>query len=480
MKEGNFDHFDIPEIPGTPEEQKRAYEAAGPVLDMIMTQEIRSEVGEKFETTEGSHAPHNLLTGLKGNIIDPLYENDWIKNGRPEAHTSAQELKSSLKAEMLHHYKTFFFPGYLRYDAKTGKDSLEEPRGLNHDIQKMLLQEAGFKLDNAKFRFFEAGKEDEIPKESLKNALIVSINDADRTAYEKERNEKKNEDAGKMYAGPTVILHETLNKAGFFEGLPEARKKEILGAALFADIIERGAWLRYTKDDFFDSTKINLFKINRLLSAEQLTEMLGDMLTNTRVDWSDFRSARDVVQKTVLEQSSLPLTHEFAAKHHIEGALAKQHENMTASYNYLKRGFNRKESALGEIVYVRREKFEWRDTLKGQLPAIAARPPLEEGRPAWKEAHGYFEISNASLLGYFKKDEGYALTRRIEETGARYGINPQVHEIGGWIKVFIPFHGTQPREFISALEGKWLHLRDQKKSFETKKPPRAERMVKTG
>ncbi len=468
MKEGNSDHFEIPEIPGTPEERKRTYEAAGPVLDMIMAQEIRSEIGEKFEGTEGNHAPQNLLTGLKGTVIDPLYENDWIKNGRPEAHTSAQELKSSLKAEMLHHYKTFFFPGYLRYDAKTGKDSLEEPRGLNHDIQKMLLEEAGFKLDKSKFHFFEAGKEDEIPKESLKGALIVSINDEERTAYEKERNEKRNEERGKMYAGPTVILHEVLNKAGFFEGLPDERKKELLGASLFADIIERGAWLRYTKEDFFDKTKINLFKINRLLNAEKLTGILGDMLAHTNVDWSDFRTARDAVQKAVIEQSSLPLTHEFVAAHHIEEVVAKQNDNMKSSYNYLKGGFNRKESFMGEVIYVHKDKFEWRDTLKGQLPAIAAKPPMENGKPAWEEAHGYFEASNASLLGYFKEKDANGFTHKIEKVAGEYHLNPQIQEIGGYVKVFIPFHGKQPTEFLSRFEKDGLQIKapkEQKRNF---------------
>ncbi len=476
MKEGNPNRFDIPEIPGTPEERKNTYRAAGEMLDVIMSESVKNELGDKFEIQEGGKAPSNLLTGLKGNIIDTFYEHDWIKNGRPELHAATQELKSLLKAEMLHHYKTFFFPGYLRYDAKTGKDSLEEPRGLNHDIQKMLLQEAGFKLDKSKFRFFEAGKEDTIPKESLRNALIVSINNKDRAAYEKERSEKKNGDAGKMYAGPTVILHEVLNKAGFFEGLPDERKKEILGASLFADIIERGAWLRYTKDEFFDNTKINLFKINRLLNAEKLTEILGDMLMHTKVDWSDFRSARDTIQKAVVAQSSLPLTNEFVTRHHLEGAVAKQNENMKASYAYLKGGFNRKESFLGDIVYVRKNRFGWRDTLRGRLPAIAARPPIEHGKPAWEEAHGYFEVSNGSLLGYFKEKDANGFVGQIEKVAAEYHLNPQIQEIGGYVKIFIPFHGKQPMEFLSRFEKNGLRIKEPKEQKRNLRRP--EKMAK--
>ena len=463
--EKNSEDFSV--LKSVPKEQLKDYgRAAEHVLDTAVFEKIKEELGQKFEIDpartdiQEQKMPHHLLTGLKETIIDPLYDGAWIRSDwKAGRYPREQELKSSLKAEMLHHYKTFLFPGYLRYNAATGQNEIEEPRGLNFDIQKTLLEEAGFKLDKAKLSFFEGGKEDEIPEELKKNGLIVAIPDEEREAYEKK--ESADEEQYRMNAGPAMVLYETLGKAGFFEGLEDNRKKELLGTAIFADIIERGQWLKYTKEDFFDKTKINLFKVNRLLDAEKLSEILGDTLRGVRVDWSDFASAKETVRETIVKASQTPFSQDFVSKYHIESAVVKQKESMETSYRYLKSNRNVKESRFGKIVYVRQgKKLAWKDRLPGNLPAIAAAAPKENGKPAWGERHGYFEISDASFLGYLEEKNANRFLGAMKKAGTESGLNPQIRRIGGWVKFFIPFEKGNPDKFLSWFESKGLALQN--------------------
>ncbi len=481
MKEDFFEQRNTPEeenkdfsmLSSIPKEQLKDYgNAAETVLNTAVFEKLKEELGRNFEIDpartdiEEKRMPHHLLTGLKEHIIDPLYEGAWIRSDwKAGRYPREQELKSSLKAEMLHHYKRFLFPGYLHYDTATGKNAIEEPRGLNYDIQKTLLEEAGFKLDKTKLSFFEGGKEDEIPKELLKDGLIVAIPDEERAQYEKRESDEKEQH--RMNAGPAMVLYETLSKAGFFEGLEENKKKELLGAAIFADIIERGQWLKYTKEDFFDKTRINLFKINRLLDAEKLSEILGDALHGVRADWSDFSSTKETIREAVIKKSQIPLSQDSVSKYHIEGAVAKQKGNMETSHRYLKSKKNVRESRFGNIVYVRKNKLGWGDRLLGNLPAVAARAPEENGKPAWGERHGYFEISDTSFLGYIEEKNASRLLEKMKEVGSENGLNPQIRRIGGWLKFFIPFEKNNPDKFLSWFESEGLALRNN--NYEQKK-----------
>lgn len=447
-------------------------EATDVVLDTVVFKKLQEEVRKKFEAdpwkvyAPEEEMPYHLLGGLKGNIIDPLYRGAWLKNDKELGRYSHEtELRSTLKAEMLAHYKEFLFPGLVRYDATTGETVLEEPHGLNYEIQKMLLRKAGFTSDKSKLTFFEQGKEHEIPKESLAKGLVVSISDKERERYEKKAAIER--EPRVMDTGPALILHETLDKAGFFRELEGQEKKQLLGAALFADIIERGAWLKYTKDNFFDKTKINLFKINRLLDAEQCSEILGDILRPVRVDWSNFFSAKETIRQAIVRGSELPFSHEFVSKHHLEKAVLKQKESMETSYAYLRSGKNVRKSRFGDVIYVRGDKLKYGDRLMGNLPAIAARPPEIKGKPAWEGRRGYFEASNNSFLGYVREQHATHLLEEMRQIGKERGLNPQLHRIDGWVKIFIPFRGSIPESFLTWFELEGLALqnnnREQKK-----------------
>jgi len=378
-----------------------------------------------------------------------------------------QELRSMLKAEISAHYKKFFFPGFSRYDTLTGNNVIEEPRGLNYDIQKMLLEKSGFGLDKSKLAFFEGGKEDEIPKELLTNGLIVSISERERDWYGKNATHGRR--AHKTTAGPTMILHEVLSKAGFFRGLENNEKKELLGAAIFADIIEQGEWLEYTKERFFDTTAINLFKINRLLSAEQLSGILRDMLRPVRVEWSDVPSAKEIVRDAIVRGSKIPLSQDFVLKHHLEEAVLKQSNNIEASYRYLKFGANARKSKFGDIVYVRKDKLRYGDRLQGNLPAIAARSPEENGKPVWNKRYGYFEVSGTSLLGYIERRNAPEFLKQAKEIGTKEKLNLQEKQIGGWVKLFVPFEKDNSTKFLKWLETEGLRLQSNNREQKPKK-----------
>ncbi len=476
MREGSYEPNNNPErqeevLGGT--KPGKYEEATDAVLDVVVFNKVQEEIRKKFEAdpnniyTPEEEMPYHLLGGLKGNIIDPLYRGAWLKNDKELGKYSHEtELRSTLKAEMLAHYKEFLFPGLVRYDEATGETVLEEPHGLNYEIQKMILRKAGFTLDNSNLVLFEQGKEDEIPKESLKKGLIVSISDGERDRYEKKISLEKESRA--MNAGPTLVLHESLDKAGFFRELEGSEKKQLLGAALFADIIERGEWLSHTKEDFFDKTKINLFKINRLLDAEQCSEILGDMLRSVRVDWSNLPSAKEVIRQAIIRESEIPLSQEFVSKHHLEKAVLKQKESMETSYAYLRSGKNVKRSRMGNIVYIQRDKLKYGDRLPGNLPAIAAQPPDVKGKPAWGERHGYFETSKNSFLGYVREKRAARFLEGIRQVGKERSLNPQIHRIDGWVKIFVPFQGSIPEGFLTWLEIEGLALQDNNREQKRK------------
>ncbi len=452
-----------------PEEKENiiASEALERVDEMVL-KNIEKGVEKKLDDKSSA----NLLTGLKGEIIDPLYENAWLKGeagiGQYE---DKEELKGFLRKALEKHYRTFLIPGYISYDYQSRETKIAPPRGLGYETQIMLLEESGL-IQNSRIEFFEIGKENQIPKEQLANGLKLCVSEAEKKKYA-AAGRRNGREAREMESGPTAILYEILTKAGFFDKLEDRKKMELMGAVLFADVIERNEWLEPTVENFFDESKINFFKINRLLNHEQVLSVMSDFLKEAKINWSDFGETRKIVKEIVEQKAREPLSDEFIRKHDLESAMKKQTENIRGSRVFLKSETNVFHAELGGrstsgVIYIKNPSTRWKNgapgRLPGQLPAIAAEAPRDQetGEPLWKPKHAYLEVSDGSFLAYVKRENASELLGKVEHYGRRTGINFQVAHIGNWVKIFAPFRGKLPPDFEGRLENNWLKLRVNK------------------
>ncbi len=409
--------------------------ARNSVRNTIQKLEANPKNGEVAKEQEAC----NLLTGLRGNIIEPVVEmepNDEILGGTRDA--------------IRDHYRAFYFPGNIRYNRNKNIYDLVEPIGLSYDVQRMMMKKAYFSIGEQNVRFFEPGREGEIPNEELRNALKIYVSDRERNFYEKESSRK-------ISAGPTWILYETLHEAGFFDQLKQKEKMEMMALAMFADIIEKGEWLDFVSDGFFDDREINLFKINRKLSQEQLAKIINSFLTGeieTAPENFDDMTAR--IQEIVVKKASQPFDEEFIKKQGLEELVKDQKYESRKAEEYLQSGKNSCRSRFGKIIFV----TGFKDRLPGQLPAIDALPPIDDqtGKPAWKKNNGYFEANAAHLLGYLPADDFGTFLDQIVAEAERKGLNPQVSRINGWIKLFVPFKGAYDAELVNTLMHTWLNV----------------------
>ncbi len=449
------------------------------LLDKITLEKIKDDVSRELKRESSA----NLLSGLKEKIIDPLYQNAWIKGERDIGkYEKEEELKSFLRKALKDHYKTFLIPGHVYRNFKTGETEIREPRSIGYEAQKMLLEKSGL-LAGSELKFFDPSKEDQIPEKDLKKGLNISISDAKRSAYAGKRKEGGRR-FGKPEAEPTETLHEMLNKAGFFDNLDAKTRAEILGTVVFADVIERNEWLDPTAEDFFDVGKINLFKVNRLLSHDQISGLIGDFVKDARFNWSNFIETREKIRSIVMVESRKPLGPELIRKYGLEKTIADQKLNVKKSKKYLEEGKNAASANWNgkdrKVIYVKNPSGKWKndlpDRLPGQLPALAAKPPLENGRLLWEEKDAYFEVGDSAFLGYIKAENGEKMADKIENYAKRKGIDLERRQIGDWIKIYIPFSGKLPSEFEGILENNWLHLKTEKeRRSEKQEAPKKER-----
>lgn len=465
-----------PEKDWEDKETATAGEAAERVDEMVL-KNIEHDIKKKL----GSESAPNLLSGLKGKMIDPLYENAWLK-GEPDIgqYEYKDELKESLQDAIRSHYRIFLIPGHVNYDRQNQKNRVLPPRGLGYETQIMLLEESGL-VQNSQVEFFEIGKEGQIPEEKLKSGLKIHVDEEERKKYSVEAKNEGRE-TREIKAGPTAILYEILTKAGFFDELNNAKKLEMMGAVLFTDIIETNKWLEPTIEGFFDESGVSLFKINRLLNHDQVLGAMSDFLKDAKINWSDFNGTRDQVRTVLEKKAREPLTDDFIRKHGLENAVKKQIESIRGSKAFLKSGKNifLAEPNGGdpyEIVYVKNPSGRWKgglpERLPGQLPAIAAEAPKDEttGKPLWTPKSAYIEASDISFLAYIKKERSSDLVKRVKNYSEKSGISCQTIQIGGWMKIFMPFNGKLPSDFEGRLENNWLQLKANRGKKENR--PRA-------
>ncbi len=374
-------------------------------------------------------APYNLLSGLKANVIDPLAEELKID---PETRKSTKDI-------LLDHYRTFYFPGNVRYDPKSENKSpeIKEPTGLSYVIQKILIKKAGFRIDNGEAKFFEPQKDSEIPSKDLKNALKVYVSDWER-GVEKTKNET------------TKVLYETFKEAGLYDDLDQKEKLKMDGLTfLDNDVIKSGKWLNFVSSDFFDVKKINLFKINTWLSEKQISAIMDDILSGEKVTAGNLK---DVMTKRFSE----PISPETAKKHHLEYLINRQSKESIDAKRYLSAGSNSYTSKIfGKVILAPSE-----EKLSGPLPAINAKPPLDgnTGKQEWEQPNAYFESSDLHLLGYMKSGLSKDVIPQIIDEAENEGLSVQVNEIAGWTKLYIPFNGKKDVKFLARLKKDWLKI----------------------
>lgn len=407
-------------------------------------------------------AAHHLLSGLRTNIIDRLLKLERGKSADDkEWRKTHEEIMRKVREAVSDHYQTFYFAGAVhRLEDQEGRDRYElgKPLGASYEIQRIMIEQARFTIARKKIKFFEAGREDEIPGADLKNALKVYVNDWERDLYEKEHSRR-------ISAGTTWILFETLWKGGFFDYLRPKEKGEMMALAMFADIIEKGEWLPFSSGTFFKG-EVNLFTLSRKLSGEQFKKIFNEFLTGeTDIASYDFKAMAGRIQEIVVRKGSAPLSGEFIKKNKLEYLVRGQEYEVEKTKEYLSSDFNSFDSRFGRIIFSR----GFSEKLPGQLPAIAAEPPRKNGKPMWKKVNGYFEANKAHLLGYLRKSDFEKILGAVTAEAEGKGLRPQVNDIDGWTKLFISLKGNYDADLVRTMKDRWLKISTQERRMSPQK-----------
>ncbi len=361
------------------------------------------------------------------------------------------------RQELKDHYGFFYFPGNVGYSERHHKYEIRKPSGLGYEIQQIMIENAGFSIDPENVGFFEPGKEREIAIPNLRNALEIYFNDRDHSS-----------------AGTTWFLFKKLWEGGFFERLDPKEKTEMMGLAVFADLIEKGKWLDFAKIGFFDDREINLFKINRKLSKEQLTNIMNDFLTGEMDDMpQDFEAMNRRIQDIVVKKASAPLSQEFIGKRGLQEFVNRHMRESREAEAYLTSGKNSFGSRFGKVIFVE----GMAEKLPAPLLAIAEDVPQDERmhRPLWRRVNGYFEANEDHLLSYLPAKYAQEIFGIIANQARKNGLNPQMSEISGWMKLFIPFRGKEDDRLVNLLREQLLGIepRGPRRKQEEQKPPQA-------
>ncbi len=403
----------------------------------------RLKADPEWDKIPRKEAAFNLSTF--GNIIDSF------KNADIPPYT-AEKARQELKD----HYGFFYFPGNVGYSERHHRYEIRKPSGLGYEIQQIMIQNAGFSIDPENVGFFEPGKEDEIAVPNFRNALEVYFNDRDHSSI-----------------GTTWFLFKKLWEGGLFEHLDPKEKAEMMGLAVFADLIEKGKWLDFAKIGFFDDREINLFKINRKLSKEQLRNIMNDFLTGEMDDMPrDFGAMNRRIQDIIVKKASAPLSKEFIEKRGLQEFVNRHMRESREAEAYLKSGKNSFGSRFGKVIFVE----GMGEKLPAPLLAIAEDAPQDERtrRPLWKKINGYFEANEDHLLAYLPVRHAKGVFGTIADQARKNGLNPQTSEISGWMKLFIPFRGKEDDQLINLLREQLLGIepRGPRREQEERKSPR--------
>ncbi len=407
--------------------------------------ETRREIEE--DLTDNPEA--SQLYYLKEKIVDPLMDYEPFRRDRI--------FQDRLRETFDRRYENFLFPGYVRYDFRRHESKIANPGGISFGLQKMALEKAGVAKDESQIRFYEAGRENELPKNLLKKSLIVS-----------------NGPNGQLES-PTMAVFDTLRRMGRYNRLSAEGKRDLLPPFTFTEIVERGEWLEGAKRNFYDENDITLFKINRLLDTETLTAMLKEMTADVKFDPRDFAGSKKEMREQLFIRAAAKLSPEMIAKYRMDekdargkSIIDKQKESITKSREFLEKGTSvANKSNLGRIIYVRSDENGKADKLVGGLPAIASEAPKDKkGNPVWRQPNGYFEFLTTHFLGLVKKEKMNGLADALEKETTKSGLNIQVTPIEDWVKIFIPFNGEIPQSVVAAFE---------KNAFETKPPAATEK-----
>ncbi len=431
------------EIPGGKEIPPRIAERAEAAL-LLGSVRKRLNADPEWDKIPRAGAAFNL--SVFGSIVDSLKNADVPPYAAEQAR---QELKD--------HYGFFYFPGNVGYSERRHGYEIRRPSGLGYEIQHIMIENAGFSIGPENVGFFEPGKENEIAVPNLRNALEIYFNEREYSS-----------------TGTTWFLFKKLWEGGFFDHLDPKEKAEMMGLAVFADLIEKGKWLDFAKIGFFDDREINLFKINRKLSKAQLLNVMNDFLTGEMDDMpQDFEAMNRKVQDIIVKKASAPLSGEFIEKRGLQELVNKHMKESREAEAYLESGKNSFGSRFGKVIFVEGTA----EKLPAPLLAIAEDAPLDERthRPLWRKANGYFEANEDHLLSYLPVKYARGIFWTIADQARKNGLNPQMNEISGWMKLFIPFRGKEDDRLVNLLRERLLGIepREPRRRQEERKHPRA-------
>lgn len=327
-----------------------------------------------------------------------------------------------LRKEITDHYKVLYFAGRLAGDKLSKHYTPQEPAGTSYRIQRIFLEKMGVRLEEKNVKFFNRAEEEKIPLETLRNALEID-------------------------AGSTWDLFKYPKEIGLYRHLDKKEMNAISGLACLGKIIDDGEWLNFSRRDFFKEEKINLFKINRRLSENQLWEILRDLLKDANPG---------KISQAVVEKLSQPLTPELIRKYGLEELVKEESNEIRKADEYLRSGKNAAESRIGRIIFVPNMK----ERLPAPLSALDANPPLDPktGKPSWEKVNGYFEIGSGYILGYLRKERAGILPEKVMGAAERKEYYAETNELGGWIRVLVRFREGFDGEFFGAFKNDWLKV----------------------
>ena len=429
------------EVPKDKEISRRITERAEAALFLGNIRK-RLKADPEWDEIPREEAAFNLSTF--GTIIDSFKNTD----APPYATEKARQ-------EFRDHYGFFYFPGNVGYSERHHQYEIRKPSGLGYEIQQIMIEKARFSINSENVGFFEPGKEDKIAVPNLRNALEVYFNERNHSSI-----------------GTTWFLFKKLWEGEFFEHLNPKEKVEMMGLAIFADLIEKGKWLDFAKIGFFDDREISLFKINRKLSKEQLTNIMNDFLTGEMDDMpQDFGAMNRRVQDIIVKKASAPLSKEFIEKRGLQELVNRHMRESREAEAYLKSGKNSFGSRFGKVIFVEGVA----EKLPAPLLAIAEDAPQDERtrRPLWKKINGYFETNEDHLLAYLPVRHAKEIFWTIANQAKKNGLNPQMSEISGWMKLFISFRGKEDDQLINLLRERLLGIEPRglrRKQGEQKSP----------